>query len=82
MKLSLISEIQHKYVTTNINRSNVSGAYAANSINDLFHVIYGHDTHLKNHKIKNGLEGEHDDESESDLTNMDIPSSKIMDRYR
>lgn len=71
MKLSLISEIQHKYVTTNMNRSNISGVYAANSINDLFHVIYGHDTHLKNHKIKNGSKGKHDDESESVQTNTD-----------
>ena len=53
MKLKLISEIQHKYVTTNLNRNSVCGAYAAQSINDLFHHIYGYDTHLANGRSKN-----------------------------
>ncbi len=52
MQLSIISEIQHKYTTTNLNRNSVCGAYATAAINDLFHHIYGYDTHLKNHKAK------------------------------
>lgn len=52
MRLALINEIQFKYVTTNLDRNSVCGAYATNSLNDLFHVIYGRLTHLKNHKPK------------------------------
>lgn len=50
MRLSIINEIQHKYSLTNMDRNSVCGAYASNSINDLFHVIYGRPTHLTNHK--------------------------------
>jgi len=52
MKLRLIAEIQHKYVTSNMNRNSVSGAYGTSSINDLFHVVYGRPSHLTNHKVK------------------------------
>lgn len=46
MKLRTINEIQYKYVTTNLNRNSVCGSYATNAVNDLFHVIFGHDSHL------------------------------------
>ena len=48
MKLRTISEIQHKFVTTNMNRSGTCGVYAANSVNHLFHAIYGRPSHIVN----------------------------------
>lgn len=36
MKLRMISEIQHKYASTNMNRANVNGVYGVGSINNLY----------------------------------------------
>ena len=60
MKLRLIAEIQHKYVTTNMNRNSVSGAYGTSSVNDLFHAIYGRPTHLANQKAKRNSQSSSD----------------------
>lgn len=40
MKLRLISEIQRKMPTTAIDRANVTGVYAATSMNDYFHAVH------------------------------------------
>ncbi len=44
MKLRLISEIQRKFPSTNMNRSNVTGALAVGSINDYMHLVHGEKT--------------------------------------
>lgn len=40
MRLRLISEIQRKWPTTNMDRSNSVRAYAASSMNDYYHVVH------------------------------------------
>lgn len=47
MKLRLISEIQRKSPTTNMDRSNVTGAYGVASINDYFHLVHDGDGHAQ-----------------------------------
>jgi len=40
MKLRMISEIQHKFPSTNMDRTNVTGVYGVASINDYFHLVH------------------------------------------
>ncbi len=40
MKLSMISEMQRKWPTTNMDRTNVTGAYAVASMNDFCHLVH------------------------------------------
>lgn len=48
MKLRLISEIQRKSPTTNMDRSNVTGVYGVASVNDFFHLVHpGSEGHAK-----------------------------------
>lgn len=45
MRLRLISEIQRKSPTTNMDRTNVTGVYAVASINDYLHMVHDGDGH-------------------------------------
>jgi|CXWL01.1.fsa_nt_gi hypothetical protein len=42
MRLKLISEIQYKFVSTNLARATPIGALAGPAINDLYHMRYQH----------------------------------------
>ncbi len=50
MKLKTISEIQHKFPTTCLDRANVAGVYATASMNDYLHLVHDGDGHAKKHK--------------------------------
>ena len=51
MKLRVIAEIQRKWPTTNMDRSNASGVYAATSVLDYYHLIHpGGQGHGQGHK--------------------------------
>lgn len=40
MKLRLIAEVQRKWPTTNMDRTNSSGVYAVASLNDYYHAMH------------------------------------------
>jgi hypothetical protein len=40
MKLSMISEMQRKWPTTNMDRTNVTGSYGVASVNDYCHLVH------------------------------------------
>lgn len=48
MRLRLISEIQRKWPTTNMDRTNVTGAMATPAINDYLHTVHDGDGHAQN----------------------------------
>lgn len=53
MKLRLIAEVQHKFPTTNMDRSNASGVYGASGLNDYYHLVHpGGQGHGKRHHRK------------------------------
>jgi len=56
MKLQLISEIQRKSPTTNLDRSNVTGVYGVASINDFFHLIHDGDGHGQSEESEDEIE--------------------------
>lgn len=45
MKLKAILEVQRKMPTTNMDRSNVTGAYGVASVNDFFHLVHDGEGH-------------------------------------
>lgn len=61
MKLRLIAEIQRKWPTTNMDRTNCSSVYAASSMNDYYHVMHpngaGHGQRQRRKKSNKSKEG-------------------------
>lgn len=64
MRLKTISEIQYKFVTTNMNRANVTGVYGVGSVNDLYHKQPSH-KHSRRKKRQQKPDTEQDTTPES-----------------